>query len=158
MKPSIGIHEDGLKKLCDMLNRTLANNAVLFVKTQNYHWHVKTVHFRDLHKLFQEQYEELFEDQDEIAERIRILGGIALGSMAEFIANTTLTETKGGEFTVRQMLENLLADREQVIRELRESTDTSEGLGDKGTADFFTELVQKHEKAAWMLRSSLIDE
>jgi starvation-inducible DNA-binding protein len=155
MKPNIGIEQERLQKICSILNKVLADNAVLYVKTQNYHWHIEGVHFRDLHKFFEEQYEELIEDRDEIAERIRSLGGIAIGSMKEFLENSSIKESKGGIIPAEEMLKNLLHNHESIIKDMRTYIEETDRLGDTGSADFLTGLIQKHEKSAWMIRSIL---
>jgi starvation-inducible DNA-binding protein len=93
---------------------------------------------------------------DQVAERIRTLGGKPLSTMADFIKGTSLEEDQSGEVKTINMFERLLADHEQVIRELREDVDTcDEQLKDAGTADFLTGLMEAHEKMAWMLRKYL---
>lgn len=156
MEPKLGINKEGCKGSVKLLSVVLADEIALYLKTLNFHWNVRGPHFGPLHKLFQEQYEQLAGWIDEIAERIRILGEVAPGSMKEFIDLTRLSETKGQYLNCQKMIQQLLEDHEAVIRNLRNDIDVSdEKYHDMGTSDFFTGLIQKHEKIAWMLRVHL---
>ena len=155
LRVDIGIEAKNLDKLCQDLNAILANNAVLAVKTKNYHWNVTGPQFNDLHKFFEEQYVKLTEMQDEEAERIRKLGGRPLGNMQQFVANATLHEEERDKLDAMSMLRSLLADHEEVIKQLRTTIDNAEEkYGDAGTADFLTAVMEEHEKMAWMIRAT----
>src|SRR5690625_3440249 len=80
----IGLKKTDRKKIAEGLSGVLADSYTLFLKTQNYHWNVTGPHFGPLHDLFEEQYRELFDAIDEIAERIRTLGFRAPGTLKEF--------------------------------------------------------------------------
>jgi starvation-inducible DNA-binding protein len=129
---------------------------VLYTKTRNYHWNVIGEHFRDLHKLLEEQYEQLAVAIDETAERTRQLGAPALATMTEFLKQAHLKEQPGDYPDAFTMLSNLCADHEAVIQWLRQAADDcDEKYHDMGTNDFLLGLMQEHEKMAWMLRSFL---
>ena len=156
IQPNIGLEKDVLKKDNEMLNAYLADLHVLYIKTRKYHWNVAGPSFKEYHEFFEEQYKELEEVIDQVAERIRTLGGKPLSTMADFIAGTSLEEDHNGEVKTTHMFERLLADHEQVTRELRDNVTTAdEELGDAGTADFLTGMMEAHEKMAWMLRKYL---
>ncbi|MCH9632196.1 MAG: DNA protection during starvation protein 2 [Chlamydiae bacterium] len=156
MEPKIGIEKDSLKKSSDLLNRILADEMVLYVKTLNYHWNVRGHHFGPLHKLFKDQYEKLALWVDEIAERVRILGQDAPGTMKEFLELTHLEEHKGATPSEKEMLKSLLDDQEKIIVNLRKGVDlTGEEFHDMGTSDFLTQLMSDHEQIAWMTRAHL---
>ena len=156
MKPNIGIKDAQRAGVVEILDTLLADEYLLYTKTRNYHWNVEGLQFNDLHKFFEAQYEALDEFIDEVAERARSLGGRALGTLAEFSQRTRLKEEPKKTPDAKQMLANLLADHESVIRELRADLQTAlDKYGDAGTSDFLTGLMEKHEKMAWMLRSYL---
>jgi starvation-inducible DNA-binding protein len=155
MKPNLGLSDKNRKAVIQILNRILADEYVLYTKTRNFHWNVVGPQFNDLHKFFESQYEELNEMVDEVAERARALGGVSLGSLAEFLKQTRLKETAGRTAGGREMISKLLPDHESIIRSLRTDLETCNAHGDAGTADFLTEFLEKHEKMAWMLRSFL---
>ncbi|HLK98825.1 MAG TPA: DNA starvation/stationary phase protection protein [Hymenobacter sp.] len=156
IQPNIGLEKGSLKKANELLNGYLADQHVLYIKTRKYHWNVAGPSFKEYHEFFEEQYTQFEEMIDQVAERIRTLGGKPLSTMADFIKGTSLEEDQSGEIKTINMFERLLADHEQVIRELREDVDTcDEQLKDAGTADFLTGLMEAHEKMAWMLRKYL---
>ena len=145
------------ERIVAILASYLADSYVLLAKTHGAHWNVVGPHFRDHHKLFQSQYEELFEALDETAERIRAKGAPAPAALTGFAKASQLSEATGAdEATGMQFMQTLLADHETLIRSLRQQiTDLQEELGDDGTADYLTGRLQVHEKTAWMLRASL---
>jgi starvation-inducible DNA-binding protein len=152
---SIGLTDEQREGVAALLRGTLADLYILYTKTRKYHWNVEGPHFHDLHKFFEAQYEELDEKIDEVAERIRSLGIYSPGSFAEFSKDARLKEDAGGPIPAPAMIANLLADHEAVIRSLRTAVQKAADLGDAGTSDFLTGLLENHEKAAWMLRSLL---
>jgi starvation-inducible DNA-binding protein len=155
MNPNIAIADKSQQHVVNTLNALLADEYVLYTKTRNYHWNVVGPQFNDLHKFFEGQYEALDQIVDDVAERARTLGGRALGTLAEFGQEARLKEHPGERPDARMMLADLLADHETVVRQLRDDLATAAGLGDAGTSDFLTGLMEKHEKMAWMLRAFL---
>ena len=156
MKIAIGLNDGQRKAVVDILNRLLADEVTLYVKTRNFHWNVEGPDFGELHKFFEAQYEVLDDLIDEVAERVRALGGRALGTLEEFRASARLGEKPGTVPAARDMLASLLGDHATLIRALRADVDAvTDRHHDVGTADFLTGLLEQHEKAAWMLRSFL---
>ncbi|HEY1268115.1 MAG TPA: DNA starvation/stationary phase protection protein [Candidatus Binatia bacterium] len=149
MKPNIGLSDSQLQGAVDVLNTLLSDEYVLYTKTRNYHWNVYGPQFNDLHKFFEEQYKELDVIVDEVAERARALGGWAAGTLAEFLENTRLDEEKNEYPDAGRMLANLVADHESVVRKLRVDLTT------EGMENFLSDLLERHEKMAWMLRAFL---
>ena len=156
MQPNIGLEKDVLKQDNSLLNEFLSDLHVLYIKTRKYHWNVAGPNFMEYHKFFEKQYNALEEEIDAVAERIRQLGGAPLATMGEFIKNTSLKEDTGTPKGTQDMFKNLLADHEQVVRELHEDVEKcDDDLKDAGTADFLTGLMEAHEAMAWMLRKYL---
>lgn len=154
MKINIGIPEKNCNEIGSLLNMLLCDEYVLYTKTLNYHWNVTGVGFHDLHALFKEQYELLFTIVDEVAERARTLGVISFGSLAEFKQHTRLKEEPGKVPQALDMIRNLLVDHETIIHQLRHDIEQCTQLGDVGTNNFLTDLLEQHEKIAWMLRAT----
>ena len=150
----IGIPEADRVAISTDLGRVLADTYTLYLKTHNYHWNVTGPMFNTLHLMFEEQYNELWMAVDLLAERIRSLGAFAPGSSAQFAALTSITEADGVP-TAEQMLADLVAGHEAVVRTARTVFATAESAGDQSTADLLTQRIQIHEKTAWMLRSML---
>ena len=156
MKINIGISEKHLEKGTTILTTILANEMVLYIKTRKFHWNVSGESFMELHKLFQDHYQQLEESIDEIAERIGKLGHKTIGTMNEFSKLTCIIEHPGKYESSKDMLKELLKDHETVIIELRKNIDDCANKNnDAGTADFLTGLMEQHETIAWILRRYL---
>jgi starvation-inducible DNA-binding protein len=156
MVPKIGPSEQVRARVVAVLNTTLADEHALYVKTRNYHWNVTGPQFHSLHEMLEEFYQKLAPLADEVAERVRTMGGRAIGTMAEFTQHTRLSEQPGEAPEARQMVANLVADHEQMIREIRTDVDVVDAeLNEQGTADFLIGLMERHEQMAWMHRALL---
>jgi starvation-inducible DNA-binding protein len=154
MKLNIGLSDQHRMGVIDILNALLADEYVLYTNTRNYHWNVVGPQFHDLHKFFESQYEELNEVVDEVAERVRALGGTALGSLTEFLKQARLKEHPGQSASTHEMVKNLLTSHESIIQSLRVDLEISaDKFHDMGTSDFLTGVMEQHEKMAWMLRA-----
>jgi starvation-inducible DNA-binding protein len=151
-----GISRENMQKITNILNDDLADEYVLLTKTKNYHWNVEDPRFNDLHKFFEEQYELLATAVDEIAERVRAVGGKSRATLKEFISSSQIKEDVGSFPDADTMLGNLLSDHEVIIKTLRKNINECQDLNDEGTANFLTDKMEEHEKMAWMLRSFII--
>jgi len=150
IQPNIGLDGDARHSLVEILNHALANEAVLSVKTRSAHWNVSGAGFFELRIFFNSQYEQLNQISDEIAERVRILGGVAIGSLQEFIQYSRLDEQPEKVSDIM----DLLADHEASIRYLREDArKCTEEYEDEGTFDLLVSVMRLHEKMAWIHRS-----
>lgn len=155
-KVDIGLSPEAQEGVTQILNALLADEYILYTKTRNYHWNVVGLQFHHLHKFFEAQYEALNEIVDEVAERARSLGGWSRGTLSEFLQSTRLREHPGEYPDARTMIANLLRDHEAIIRTLRVDLDTcADRYHDMGTNNFLTDLMERHEKMAWMLRAFL---
>ena len=156
MKPNIGITEKELKNSSTILANILSNEMILYVKTRKAHWNVTGESFMELHKLFQNHYQQLEESIDEIAERIGKLGQKTIGTMSEFLKLATIKEHPGKYGSSNDMIKELLKDHETIIVELRSNIDDcTKKNNDVGTADYLTGLMEQHETIAWILRRYL---
>ena len=155
MRPlNIGLTEEQRQGVTELLNRDLSDAYLLLIKTKKYHWDVVGPQFRSLHELWEEHYETLTENIDAIAERVRMLGGYPVGTAEGFLKYASIKEDAGTLPNAAGMVENLVVDHEQIIRNLRNHIDQcSDQYHDEGTADFLTGLMEGHEEMAWMLRS-----
>ncbi len=153
MKPNIGISEKNLKNSVALLTVVLANEMTLYIKTRKFHWNVTGESFMELHKLFENQYRQLEESIDEIAERIGKLGHKTIGTMQEFSKLATIKENPGKYNSSKDLLVELLKDHETVVAQLRSNINISADKNkDLGTADYLTGLMEQHETIAWVLR------
>lgn len=154
MQIDIGIESADRKAIAEGLSRVLADSYTLYLKTHNYHWNVEGPLFNTLHTMFEEQYTELATAVDEIAERIRALGEPAPGSYKAFAALSSIEEQEGMP-RAEDMIRDLVAGQEAVVRTARSVFPAAEEAHDEPTADLLTQRMQVHEKNAWMLRSML---
>lgn len=152
---SIGMDQHQRQKVADELKKILANEFVLYVKTLKMHWNVQGKHFGALHKLFQDHYELLLDIVDTVAERIRQLDYMAPATMEEYLKLATIKEEPGDNPDDMGMIQLLLAAQEAVIRQVRPAADFATQQNDTGTNNLLAELLEKHEKMAWMLRAHL---
>lgn len=154
MKVNTGIAESARSEIAEGLSRLLADTYTLYLKTHGYHWNVTGPMFRSLHLMFEEQYMELRDAVDEIAERIRALGHLAPGSYSEFGKLSSVRDEDGAP-EAAAMVERLVEGHEAVIGTAREVVKTAEAADDVATADLATQRINTHEKAAWMLRAMI---
>jgi starvation-inducible DNA-binding protein len=154
MQQQTATKKQHLEKVSEELGHFLADTYALYLKTQNFHWNVTGPLFYTLHKMFEEQYLELASAVDEIAERIRSLGGYTPASFSQFSQLTSLKEEKEKVEAVT-MIEKLLKDHETLAQHAMHLIETAQSADDEGTADLLIQRLKAHEKFAWMLRSSL---
>ena len=154
MPVNIGINEENRKTIADSLSGVLADTYMLYLKTHNYHWNVTGELFHSLHEQFEEQYTELAEAVDEIAERIRALGHKAPGTFKEFHERTSIEEDTDKPEAM-EMVRRLAVGNEQILRTAREALKPANEAEDEATVDLLTQRLHVHSKTAWMLRSHL---
>lgn len=142
-----------MAEIVKKLSVILADTYALYLKTQNYHWHVKGPQFKSLHELFEHQYQELAEAVDALAERIVIKGHKAPASFKEF---ETLKRLRDGNSSAdsHQMLAELAEDHNTLLQDLNQALAFAQTHHDEGTASLLADRISEHEKARWMLFSS----
>jgi starvation-inducible DNA-binding protein len=154
MDVNIGISKKDRATIADGLSHVLADSYTLYLKTHNYHWNVTGPMFQTLHLLFETQYTELALAVDLIAERIRALGHPAPGTYTDYARLSSIKE-KSGVPKATDMIRDLVAGQEAVVRTARAVFPVVEKASDEPSADLLTQRMQVHEKNAWMLRSLL---
>ena len=156
MKTNIGLNDEARLEIGQMLNLLLADEYVLYATTRDYHWNVTGPEFMSLHKQFQDHYELIAEWIDDVAERARAIGVGARGNWADLTKAARSSADPGIDLAAEHMLSELLALHEEMIVQLRtDSRACADRFNDAGTTDFLTGLMERHEKAAWMLRAQL---
>lgn len=138
----------------EALRKVLGETYALYFKTHGYHWNVTGPRFKSLHELFMQQYTELWQALDELAERIRALGEFAPGSSDEIASYATIKPDNGVP-DAEDMINNLVRGHETIARVAREGVEAAEEGDDVVTADLLTQRAAAAEKAAWMLRASV---
>lgn len=152
MAIDIGISDQGRKAIADGLSVYLADNYLLYLKTQNFHWNVVGPQFHTLHAMFEAQYSDLATAVDDIAERIRALDHPAPGSLTQYMQISNLKDQEDIP-AAEKMVEILVADHESIVACARKVLQIAESHHDDVTVDFLTGRMNTHEKTAWMLRS-----
>jgi len=156
MNPSIGIQNKEVDAAAIYLNTLLADEYALFTKTRDAHWNITGPKFYELHKLFEKQFEAIDAMIDDIAERVRSLGHLTLGSMKDFLNTSPVSQEKYDFSNSMQIIQSLNNDHETIIRKMRDKiTPISDKITDQLTANFVTGLMAQHEKMIWMLRTSI---
>jgi starvation-inducible DNA-binding protein len=156
MAIDIGINDEDRAKIAESLSRMLADSYILYLKTHNFHWNVTGPMFQTLHVMFMEQYTELWNALDPIAERIRALGHFAPGSYRRFVELSSIKEEEGVP-SATDMIRQLIEGQESVARTARAAFRVADAADDQPSADLLTQRMEVHEKNAWMLRSLLED-
>ena len=150
----IGISARDRAAIADGLAHLLADSYSLYLKTHGFHWNVTGPMFNTLHLMFMDQYTELWNALDLIAERIRALGHPAPASYSQFVKLSSIAEETGTP-AAEDMIKQLIAGQEAIVRTARKLFPNVDKVGDEPTADLLTQRMQIHEKNAWMLRSLL---
>lgn len=142
------------ENLVTELNRLLADEFALFTKTINFHWNIEGPRFNSLHEFLDDQYHDLLKITDSLAERIRMIGGYACGTLNEFKGMTRINEHPGQQPDTPAMLTQLIVDHERVRNHITSLLRPDDGVRlDPGTEDFLTGTLRKHEDMIWRLRS-----
>lgn len=154
---NIGIGDEDRAVIAQGLSRLLADTYTLYLTTHNFHWNVTGPMFNTLHQMFMEQYTELWNAVDPIAERIRALGHWAPGGYAQLSSLSSVADAPAAPPKAMEMIRILHRGHEAVARTAREVFPLADEAGDQPTADLLTQRLDVHEKTAWMLRSLLED-
>lgn len=152
---TIGIEQAKRQKVAKSLSEFLASTYVLYIKSLYYHWNVTGPNFVGLHKVFEDQYNELHHAGDELAERVRALGHFTPGTVAEIVNLSSIKDDPSLPSSAQDMVQNLLDAHEACTKQARQVLSVAESVEDEVTVDLMVERMAVHEKAAWMLRSML---
>lgn len=152
---TLNIKESGLgtDSVVETLRKTLADEYILQLKTQNFHWNVEGPMFFSLHKLFEEQYNSISDFVDRTAEVLRALKNRAPGSFQEFRDLSSIQEAVSDKMTATQMIETLSQDHTNMAIALKSRLETAEDAEETSAVTLYEDLIGFHEKAAWMIRS-----
>ena len=134
----------------------VAETAVTTMMAQNFHWNVTGMAFGPLHALFQEIYEDHFQAQDELAERIRSIGHTVDGRLSTMIdISKVIEDPEGSHKNDKEMITTLVEAQKTLSATLSGAGDIAAANGDKLTEDLCVERGRTHEKFAWLLRSHI---
>ncbi|HAI32500.1 MULTISPECIES: DNA starvation/stationary phase protection protein [unclassified Thalassospira] len=149
-----GVDRKDRHELAKMLTQIVGSSHVLYAKIRGVHWNVVGPAFYSLHKMTEEQYEDLNTAIDDMAERIRAIGFSAPTGLSAMMENSAITDqTK--LLSTDDMVKELVEDHEKMARLIRDGVAAAEDVDDVKTADMLTERIGVHEEAAWMLRATI---
>lgn len=142
---------DATRDIEGAMNAILADVFALYVKTKNFHWHVSGPHFRDYHKLFDEQAEELLAMIDPVAERVRKLGGGTIKSVGQMSKMQRILDNDAAYVEPQDMLAELRDDNLTMTTRLREAHNVCDEHRDVGTASLIEVWIEESERRTWFL-------
>ena len=142
-------------ELSQDLRLLLADVFALYLKTKNFHWHMKGSHFREYHLLLDEQAGELFAITDDISERARKLGGTTIRSIGEIARHQRLKDNERDDLAPNEMMQDLWSDNHQLARSMRASHELCERHRDVATASLIETWIDQAERRVWFLSETL---
>jgi starvation-inducible DNA-binding protein len=145
------LNQGAVREIEGELQRLLADTFALYIKTKNFHWHMKGRHFRDYHLLLDEHADQLFGITDEIAERARKLGATSLRSIGDITRHQRLQDNEREHLGPEEMLGELHGDNQQLTRFLRVTHEVCERHHDVATASLIEVWIDQAERRAWFL-------
>ncbi|MBO9409601.1 DNA starvation/stationary phase protection protein [Shimia sp. R9_1] len=151
---AIDLTTDARAAIANALNQSVAETAITTMLAQNFHWNVTGMAFGPLHELFQKIYEDHFEAQDDLAERIKAIDAHAEGTLAGMLKRSKINEHEG-EASDKEMIKIMLEAQETLAATLAGCGELAAEQGDTLTEDLCISRGQTHEKFAWFLRSHL---
>lgn len=143
-----------VKEISGALNALLADVFALYLKSKNFHWHMSGPHFRDYHLLLDEQSDELFAMIDDIAERVRKIGGVTLRSIGHISRLQRLKDNDADFVTPQDMLSELYEDNQALKRSMKAVHDLTDEVGDVATASLLENWIDETERRVWFLREA----
>lgn len=152
---STDFEPDAVRDIAGALNALLADMFALYLKTKNFHWHVGGPHFRDYHLLFDEQSEQIFAATDELAERVRKVGGTTLRSIGQISKLQSIKDNDEPFVPAQDMLRELMNDNRQTVSFMRECHELADARGDVATASILENLIDAAERRSWFLFQSI---
>lgn len=142
---------EAVTELGGALNVLLADVFALYLKTKNFHWHVSGPHFRDFHLMLDEQAGQVFAMTDDVAERVRKLGGTTIRSIGDIARRQTLSDNDADYVDPQDMLAELLDDNRRLVARLRTTHDLCDEHNDVATASLIENWIDEGERRAWFL-------
>jgi len=138
-------------KISASLNTLLADAFALYVKTKNFHWHVSGRHFHDYHLMLDEQSDAIFATTDQLAERVRKLGGTTLRSIGQIGKMQTIKDNNESYVPPRDMLRELMEDNKHIAAAMRKAHKLADDHEDSGTAGLLETFIDETERRTWFL-------
>jgi starvation-inducible DNA-binding protein len=148
------LSQQAVDQISAALNGVLADAFALYLKTKNFHWHVSGSHFRDYHLMFDEQAADILGSTDEIAERVRKIGGTTLRSVGHIAKLQSIEDNDEAFVPANDMLRELMNDNKAVVKAMREAHEIADKHDDSATASLLENFIDAAEKRTWFLFES----
>lgn len=145
------LKQNAVRDLAGALNILLADMFGLYLKTKNFHWHVSGPHFRDFHLLLDEQAEQIFATTDDMAERVRKIGGTTVRSIGHVSRLQRIKDNNADFVTPMDMLAELRDDNKELVARMRETHGLCDEHGDVATASLLETWIDEAERRSWFL-------
>ena len=145
------LSQEGVDKISAVLNPVVADAFALYIKTKNFHWHMSGRHFRDYHLLLDEQSDQIFGSIDDLAERVRKIGGTTLHSIGEIAKLTQIKDNDETFVPPREMLRELMEDNKKIIASMRKAHEVADKYNDSATASLLENTIDATERRTWFL-------
>jgi starvation-inducible DNA-binding protein len=142
---------EDVKNLSSVLNALLADVYALYFKTKNFHWHMSGPHFRDYHLLLDEQGDQIFGIGDDIAERVRKIGGTTIRSIGHIARLQRLNDNDQEFVEAGDMLRELHKDNQALVQSLRATHEVAAKADDYATTSLIEVWIDEAERRAWFL-------
>jgi starvation-inducible DNA-binding protein len=146
-----GFPSEQIKDLSSVLNALLADVYALYLKTKNFHWHMSGPHFRDYHLLLDDQGDQIFAIADDIAERVRKIGGTTIRSIGHIAKLQRITDNDQEFVPARDMLLDLHGDNRAFVESLRSAHEVASKANDYATTSLIEVWIDEAERRAWFL-------
>jgi starvation-inducible DNA-binding protein len=146
-----GFDAEQVKKISDVLNPLLADAFALYIKTKNFHWHMSGPHFRDYHLLLDQQGEQIFAITDDIAERVRKIGGTTIRSIGHIAKLKRIADNDKEFVSPQDMLLELHHDNKALVDYLRAAHEVTDKANEYATTSMIEVWIDEAERRAWFL-------
>ena len=148
------LSEDAVAEISEALNGLLADAFALYLKTKNFHWHVSGPHFRDYHLMLDEQADAIFGTTDQLAERVRKIGGTTLRSISHISKEQSIADNDEAFVSAGDMVRELMNDNKAVAAAMRKAHKLCDDHEDVATASLLELYIDATEKRTWFLFES----
>ena len=145
------LSDAAVREISAALNAFVADAFALYLKTKNFHWHISGPHFRDYHLLFDEQAEQIFATTDELAERVRKVGGTTLRSIGDISKHQSIKDNDATFVAPNDMLRELTADNKAMAAAMRKAHEVADKHEDAATAGLLETFIDATERRTWFL-------
>ena len=145
------LSSEAVEKISAAVNPLIADAFALYLKTKNFHWHISGRHFRDYHLMLDEQGEAIFAQIDDLAERIRKIGGTTMRSIGQVAKQMTIKDNDETFVPPREMLRELMEDNKKTVVNMRKAHEVADKYNDSATTSILENFIDAAERRTWFL-------